>query len=367
MNNQCFAAKKFILNQRAALGRLRSDSFQHKSSVNNSTQVTLPAPSLFVLPLRHTPDTIGGIGASLRQSNRILHGKKAFTNTRLEVRWSSQAKRGAARTHRLADGIADSESDCDRLLCGRSQGSLGSVREISNDIPAAVIIMQHMASKDSYGLEPFRLDAWLGEATHAQVVQIRSGERLRSGLIYTCPPGMAIFLKGRTLHLTSVEKVGPVSTINILFQSAASEFSDRVIGVILTGLLKDGTAGLKAVHDAGGVTIVQDPAEAEYPDMPASAMKELPVTFCLKLADIGPALDLLARRKTELETGLAVSVRALKGRVALLVRLIAQSKANPETHQFLSTEMIALEIDLRSIQAFLDKTLAEETSQRRPI
>ena len=240
------------------------------------------------------------------------------------------------------------------------------VREISHDIPAAIIIMQHMAPKDVSELRPFTLDAWLRDATRARVVQIQSGERLRAGVVYVCPPGMSVFLKGRTLHLAPQHRDGPVSTINILFQSAATEFSNRVIGVILTGLLKDGTAGLKAVHDAGGVTIVQDPGEAEYPDMPASAMKDLPVTFCLKLADIGPTLDLLARRKTELETGLAVSIRTLKERVALLVRLVAQSKQNPETHQFLSTEMIALELDLRSIQALLDQALAEEARRRRP-
>jgi two-component system chemotaxis response regulator CheB len=240
------------------------------------------------------------------------------------------------------------------------------LREISQDIPAAVIIMQHMAQKDVLGSPSFSLDDWLRDATRARVVPIHSGDRLRASVIYVCPPGMSVSLKGRTLHLTPVQRDGPVSTINILFQSAARAFSDRVIGVILTGLLRDGTVGLKAIHDAGGVTIVQDPAEAEYPDMPASAMKELPVTFSLKLADIGPTLDLLARRKSELETGLAVSVRTLKERVALLVRLIAQSKQNPGTHQFLSAEMIALELDLRSIQALLDHALVEESRRRRP-
>ena len=240
------------------------------------------------------------------------------------------------------------------------------VRDISHDIPAAVIIMQHMSSGDSYGLKSFRLDAWLREATRARTVQIQSGERLRASVIYICPPGMSVSLKGRTLHLTPQAGDSPISTINILFTSAAREFGDRVIGVILTGLLKDGTVGLKAVHDAGGVTIVQDPAEAEYPDMPASAMEELPVTFCLKLADIGPTLDLLARRQTELESGLSVSVRTLKERVDLLVRLIAQSKRNPETHHFLSTEMIALEVDLRSIQTLLDNAIAQEARRRRP-
>lgn len=145
-------------------------------------------------------------------------------------------------------------------------------------------------------------------------------------------------------------------------ESAAKEYGDRVIGVILTGLLKDGTAGLKAVHEAGGLTIVQDPTSAEYPDMPASAMKDLPVTFCLDLANIGPALDLLVRREKKLETGLAASVRMVKERVALLARLIAQSKRNPATSQFLSTKMIALELDLRSLEALVAKALVEDSA-----
>ena len=239
------------------------------------------------------------------------------------------------------------------------------LRGISQNIPAAVIITQHMASKEAFGVQSFRLDAWLRDATAVPVTQIHSRERLRSGVIYTTPPGMSASLKGRTLHLTPQDRGAPFSTINVLFESAACEFQDRVIGVILTGLLRDGTVGLRAIHDAGGVTIVQDPAEAEYPDMPASAMKDLPVTFCLRLADIGPTLDLLARRKTELESGLVVSVRTLKERGALLVRLIAQSKRNPETLQFLSTEMSALGLDLRLIQALVDKAFAEMGRRRK--
>src|SRR5215472_5771639 len=69
------------------------------------------------------------------------------------------------------------------------------VRELSREIPAAVIIMQHMASKDSSGFQSFKLDAWLQEATRAQVVEIHSAERLRSSVIYICPPGMAVSLK----------------------------------------------------------------------------------------------------------------------------------------------------------------------------
>jgi hypothetical protein len=84
----------------------------------------------------------------------------------------------------------------------------------------------------------------------------------------------------------------------------------------------------------------------------------LPVTFCLRLSDIGLALDLLARRKAMLETGLAVSVRTLTERVDLLVRLINQSMRNPKTYEFLSTELAALKQDLRSIEKLLDLATA---------
>jgi hypothetical protein len=117
--------------------------------------------------------------------------------------------------------------------------------------------------------------------------------------------------------------------------------------------LKDGTEGLRAVHEAGGLTIVQEPWEAEYPDMPANAMEGLPVTFCLKLLDIAPALELLVRRTARFETGLAVAIRTLRDRTALLVRLVEQSWRNPGTREFLMNELASLRRDLQSIENLL--------------
>jgi hypothetical protein len=103
--------------------------------------------------------------------------------------------------------------------------------------------------------------------------------------------------------------------------------------------------------------MVQDPAEAEYSDMPENAMRDLPVTFCLRLAEIGPALDLLARRGTAFETGLSASVRMLKERVKLLQRLLDQSTRNVDTHDFLVFELAALQRDLHATQTLLSETL----------
>jgi hypothetical protein len=145
----------------------------------------------------------------------------------------------------------------------------------------------------------------------------------------------------------------PVRTINRLFTSAGQNYGERVIAVILTGLLKDGTDGLRAVHEAGGLTVVQDPDEAEYPDMPGNAMEGLPVTFCLRLAEIGPALELLVRRTAQFETGLEVAVRTLRDRAALLTRLTEQSWRNPGTREFLVDELVSLRRDIQSVDDVL--------------
>ena len=126
--------------------------------------------------------------------------------------------------------------------------------------------------------------------------------------------------------------------------------------------MRDGTVGLRAVHEAGGLTMVQNPAEAEYPDMPRNAMSDLPVTFCLDLAEIGLALDLLVRRTAGLETGLAASVRMLKDRVGLLTRLISQSQRNDQTLGYLTTEMHGLERDLTDVRAILNQAVVPESA-----
>ena len=257
------------------------------------------------------------------------------------------------------DHRTPTESSIENLIVvGASAGGHHAIRQVirglSSDIPAAVIIMLHRGRDTA----PSKVERWLEPSTHIPIQAVQSEERLHRGRIYVTPPGESVFLRGRTLHFEPQTYTGSVTTINRLFESAAREYRDRVIGVILSGLLSDGTAGLKAVHDAGGLTIVEDPINAEYPEMPENAMRELSVTFCLGLPHIGLALDILARRTTALETGLSVSVRMLKERMTVLVGLLAQSKRNLSTHQFLSTEMRSLEEDLRSIQGLLDHAIA---------
>ncbi len=245
------------------------------------------------------------------------------------------------------------------IVIGASAGGYDAltdiVRELSPEIPAAIIILLHLPSGSEH---PLRNS--LGRLTLIPVVQVESSEPLRHGAIFVPPPGKSATFRGG-LIIVDPEAVPerPVTTINRLFVSAAKTYGKRVIGVILSGLLRDGTDGLRAVHEAGGLTIVQNPMDAEYSSMPANAMENLPVTFCLNLSDIGAALELLVRRDRQFETGLAVAVRTLQTRAALLARLAKQSWRNPGTHKFLVEELSSLNRDLHLIDSLINEALSK--------
>lgn len=95
--------------------------------------------------------------------------------------------------------------------------------------------------------------------------------------------------------------------IDPLFRSAAQVFGARVIGVVLRGALDDGTAGLWAVKDRGGIAVVQDPSEAQQPSMPESALNNVAVDYCKPIAEIAQLLVALSREPVAQKGGTAVS------------------------------------------------------------
>jgi two-component system chemotaxis response regulator CheB len=105
-----------------------------------------------------------------------------------------------------------------------------------------------------------------------------------------------LLIKPELIHVVRGPRENRVRpAIDPLFRSAAAAYGARVVGVILTGLQDDGTAGLLAVKRCGGVTIVQDPGDALFPAMPLSALAQVEVDHCLPLSKIGPVLYRLTR------------------------------------------------------------------------
>ena len=243
------------------------------------------------------------------------------------------------------------------IVIGASAGgraAIGTVlKDLSHDIPAAIVVTLHVAPDSD-----FDLSKWFRQFGHIEIRETRHGVRLREGMVFVAPRGHAISVHDGHLGLDTLERMtSPRQTINRLFESAAKAYGDRVIGVILSGYLADGSQGLRAVHEAGGLTIIQNPEDAEHRDMPANALKQVPeATFHLNGTDIGLTLDLMARRTAGLEGGVASAVRLLKDRIALLVRLVEQSKGNEATHRYLSTELTALRGELRSVEHLLSES-----------
>lgn len=180
------------------------------------------------------------------------------------------------------------------VVVAASAGGLGALCAIVGALPAdfagTLLIVQHIGSRQSNLPEILTAVGPL-PASHGQ-----DGEVLAGGRIYIAPPDHHMTLSQGRIRLDRGPKqhfTRPAA--DPLFQSAAAAYGSRVIGIVLTGGDSDGTAGLRAITARGGVGIVQDPAEAQVPQMPERAISGDHPDYCLPARAIGPLLQRLAR------------------------------------------------------------------------
>ena len=174
------------------------------------------------------------------------------------------------------------------IVIGASAGGVealcGLVQKLPGDWPAVVFIAMHIGPGS---ILPEILNRCRGDGS---VEFPRNRERATPGHIYVAPPGRHMAIHGAQVWLTKATKEDRFNpSVDFLFQSAAKVFGPRVIGIILTGLMNDGAEGISAIKAKGGVAVVQDPKEAEFPEMPLNAIRAASVDYCLPLAQM-PAL-----------------------------------------------------------------------------
>lgn len=185
------------------------------------------------------------------------------------------------------------------VVIGTSAGGLAAlvklVSQLQADFPAPILVVQHI-SADATGNVILNT---LNEHSKLKCTHAKNGEYPLAGHLYLAPSDHHLMLneEGKILVTKGAQENRSRPAIDPLFRSSAVAFGNRVIAILLTGYLDDGTAGMKVIKRCGGVCIVQDPKDADYPAMPQNALNQVKVNYCLPISEMGGLLYQLIVRK----------------------------------------------------------------------
>ena len=187
------------------------------------------------------------------------------------------------------------------VVVGASAGGVKALLTLSSTLPkgfpAPVLVVLHIGANTSV------LPSLLATHGNNPAVHAEDGQSLQNGTLYVAPPDHHMLVEDGVVRLSRGPKEHHTRpAIDPLFRSAALARGPRTIGVVLTGRLDDGTAGLQAIKDCGGVAVVQDPADAEVADMPNSALRSVAVDHCVPLAQMAATLVALVGRPMPADT-----------------------------------------------------------------
>lgn len=183
----------------------------------------------------------------------------------------------------------------DIIAVGGSAGSLDPLRELvaglPTDLPAAVFVAVHQVP-----YRPSSLPELLSRAGALPARHPADRDPIRPGVVYVAPPDRHLLVgNGHVRVVQGPREHHTRPAVDPLFRSAAATYGPRVIGVVLSGYLDDGTAGLSAIHAEGGLTVVQDSSEASAADMPSNAAREVPAAIRVRAVELGATLARLSR------------------------------------------------------------------------
>lgn len=191
--------------------------------------------------------------------------------------------------------MSSSRPPRDLVVVGASAGGVEALRlivaSLPRDFPGAVCVVLHIPPQ-----APSVLPRILGRAGRIRCVAAEDGMALTGGTLYVAPPDHHLLVEpGRVRVLRGPRENGHRPAVDPLFRTAAHSYGRRVVGVVLSGNLDDGTRGLREIVRQGGVAVAQAPDDAPFPSMPKSAIAHVAVAHVLAVPSIGPLLVDLAR------------------------------------------------------------------------
>ena len=185
----------------------------------------------------------------------------------------------------------------DIVVVGASAGGVTALAELVKSLPkdftASIFVVLHIPASS-----PSNLPAILSRAGLLNAIHPKDGESIKPGQIYVAQPDHHLLLEGTSVLV----KKGPEEnrfrpSIDALFRSAAYVYGPRVIGIVLSGLLNDGTSGLWSIKRLGGLTIIQSPEDADYPSMPKNVLEYVDVDYAVPASQMGSLLEKLTMGK----------------------------------------------------------------------
>ena len=176
------------------------------------------------------------------------------------------------------------------IAIGTSAGGIQAlkavVQKLPQDFPASIHIVQHLSNEFSSNLTSV-----LAKVSKLPIAFAKDGELIESGRIYLAPPDFHLMLELGRIRVTRGPRENRMRpAIDPLFRTAGVAYRSYATGVILTGMLDDGTAGLQTIKACGGMAIVQDPDDAAYSSMPKSAISNVKVDRVVPVDDIAGVL-----------------------------------------------------------------------------
>jgi two-component system chemotaxis response regulator CheB len=178
------------------------------------------------------------------------------------------------------------------IVIGTSAGGLPAlvqlVQQLPATLPAAVLVVQHLATDSSGAHIVHRLSQHTSLSCQLATDQLE----IKAGHLYLAPPDRHLLIQNQQLLVTKGPRENSYRpAVDALFRSAAVHYGSAVIGVVLTGMLHDGTAGLDIIKRCSGRAVVQDPQEADYPSMPETALRNVAIDHILPLNQMGHLLQ----------------------------------------------------------------------------
>ncbi|HEU5412549.1 MAG TPA: chemotaxis protein CheB [Candidatus Angelobacter sp.] len=178
----------------------------------------------------------------------------------------------------------------DVVAMGSSAGGLNALthvlRSLPKNFPSSIVVVQHLSPEHKSWIASL-----LGRSAQVKVKQAEHGEIMLPGTVYTAPPDEHLLVGPGKIQLAHSQLVHfSRPSIDLLFESVAGTYGSRAVGVVLSGSGRDGSTGIRAIKEAGGIAIAQDPETAEFRPMPQAAVDTGCIDFVLPLEKIGSTL-----------------------------------------------------------------------------